>query len=166
MSSIVAWAEMLIKLVKIGGVVINIGRDQLIKKLNNIRENLEQFKEAAEQGDASKMRQLLEECRALSEDLERRMFKGLDDKTSKAVAKAVVKARSAKQSLTRAPASKTAPKAAARKAVENASYAKGDALAIAVTTNDQGSRQELIEEIDIAIGRLRGVSKSLASSKW
>jgi hypothetical protein len=158
MSAVIAWVDVIGKTIKVAGVVANIGRNQLIKKLDDIRKNLEQFKAAAEKDDASAMRQLLEECKALSGEFEQRLFKGLDDKTNRSIERAIGKARAAKSSLTRK------REASPNRVVQAAAKEKGDELAGAMT-DGESSRQQLILDMDTAIGRLRGISKSLESSR-
>ena len=155
MGAISAMADAWIKVAKTARMVANLGAPQLIKQLDALRSNLEQFKEAARKNDTSKMRQLLAECEEESKFLEKRLFKKLDDKTHKALNRTVRRARSAKSKM----AKKVRPHHELRKALK----AKSAKLASELDVHDEASRQELLDEIDIAIGKLKGISISLAS---
>jgi hypothetical protein len=96
------FVEILHKVASRQGLVRNIGRPQLIKQIDAIRENLEQFKKAFEKHDESAMRVLLAECEALSDALEKRLFKGLDAETSKSLETTVRSMRVGKGGLVRA----------------------------------------------------------------
>jgi hypothetical protein len=158
MSAISSFVDVLDKVAKTARLVANIGRPQLIKQLDALRLNLEQFKEAAREDDISKMRQLLAECEAESELLEKRLFKNLDDTTDRSLNRTIRRARISKMAITRR--SKQAP---THRTIRKALNAKSAKLASTIATGDEGNRQKLLAEIDTAIGRLRGISKSLKS---
>jgi|HubBroStandDraft_6_1064221.scaffolds.fasta_scaffold494779_1 hypothetical protein len=144
---------------KTARLVANIGRPQLIKQLDVLRLNLEQFKEAAREDDVPKMHQLLAECEEASKSLENRLFKNLDDKTNKRLNKTIRRARMMKSRMTR----RTRAPTPAYRTIQRALNAKSAQLAGAIASNDESSRQKLLTEIDTAIGRLLGISKSLES---
>jgi hypothetical protein len=68
-------------------------------RVDAIRSNLEQFKGALRRDDLSRMQQLLAECEAESDLLEKRLLKGIDDETSEALHSSVRRARAAKAGL-------------------------------------------------------------------
>ncbi|WP_334362683.1 hypothetical protein [Bradyrhizobium sp. AZCC 1578] len=160
MNPISALVDILAKLAKMGRVVANIGPSQLIKQLNALRSNLEQFKEAIREDDVSKMQQLLAECEAESDLLEKRLFKGLDDRTNKSLSSTIRRARASKKAITKKRQQTPSPQK-----IRTALKAKRAELASTIATRDETHRQELVEEIDKAIGKLRGISKSLESFK-
>lgn len=165
MNPISAFVDLLAKLAKMTRVVANIGPTQLIKQLDAIRQNLEQFKDALRRDDLSKMQQLLAECEAESDLLEKRLFKGLDDETSEALHSSVRRARAAKTGLAKHRKQVPKKQAPISAKVRTALKAKRAKLASTITSRDETDRDELVEEIDKAIGKLRGISKSLESFK-
>ena len=129
MNSITAWVDVLGTVIKTALRVVNISRDQVIGKLTAIRENLEQFKEAADRNDASKMRQLLESCKAQSEELEKGIFQVLDDKANASVKNAIKRARIAKSKVVKKSEIPTKKQlASSKEAVQAAAKAKSAGL--------------------------------------
>lgn len=160
MGAIDSWVSLIEKIVGGGRSVANAGRSQLVKQLNSICLNLEQFQEAARKDDVSEMRKLLAECKAESEMLENRLFKALDSKTSKSLDRTIKRARSAKSGIAKRRITKTAP-VPSQRTVRRTFSAKTTELAKTIDSENEIGRQNLIAEIDTAIGRLRGISKSL-----
>jgi hypothetical protein len=151
-----SWVSVIEKVIGGGRFVANIGRSQLIKQLDSIRLNLEQFQEAARKDDVSEMRKLLAECKVESEMLEKRLFTVLDSKASKRLERAIKSAPSAKSGLMKKSA--TSP---SQRTIRRTFTAKSAELAKAIDSDNEESRQKLIAEIDTAIGQLRGIAKSL-----
>jgi hypothetical protein len=106
------------------------------------------------------MHDLLAECEVESEMLEKRLFKALDAKTSKKLRRTVRRARSVKGRMT---ARKRAPR---NTTIKKALHTKTAHFASTIEADDTESRQTLLLEIDDAIGRLRGLQKSLESSLY
>jgi hypothetical protein len=165
--SITDWVNIIGKTIEGAVGIVNLSRNQVARKLTAIRENLEQFKEAAANDDASKMRQLLESCKVQSEELEKRVFKGLDDKANKAVRTAIKKARISKSGIVRRSETPSRKRvAASKKVLRVAAQAKSAGLASALDGDDKASRKKLMKDIDTAIGKLQGICISLETSKW
>jgi hypothetical protein len=158
-----SWVSIIEKIIGGGRFVANIGRSQLIKQLDSIRLNLEQFQEAARKNDVSEMRKLLAECKAESEMLEKRLFKTLDSQTSKSLDKTIKRARIAKSSITRKSAPRMSAPSPSQRAIRRTLTAKSAELAKTIDSDNEESRQKLISEIDTAIGRLRGIARSLGN---
>jgi hypothetical protein len=154
MSAISSFVDALGALANTARVVANIGRPQLIKQLDVIRLTLEQFRQAADEDDVSKLRQLLEECETESNALEKRLFGGIDADTNKILSETLQRALHAKASITAKPPS-------ARRTIRKTFDAKRAKLAETITTRNEREREELLAEIDRAIGKLRGISKSV-----
>ena len=150
----------------------NTPRTQLIKQLDALVLNLEQFRDAARTDDVSKMRELVAECAAETRMLEQRVFMGLDEKTSESLRQRLKRAHHAK-----AKRAKLGRQAQARRrvAAKRAKLAQANLkaklklkrtkLADAIAADDKRKREKLIAEIDTAIGELRGIAKSLDSFK-
>jgi hypothetical protein len=153
-----SFVDLLEKVLKMGRVVANIGAPQLIKQLDAIRSNLEQFKKAASEDDTAKMRQLLSECEVECDSLKTRLFKGLDDKTNKSLDASIQKARKKKRAIMT-----VREQAPTKQEIRKALKAKSEKMANTISTKK--GRQELVVELDDAIGKLRGISKSLESFK-
>lgn len=156
MGAIATFVEMIDKYVGTARYVANIGKPQLIKQLEDLRINLENFKAAARRNDKSAMRQLLGECDMESKMLEKRLFKGLDTEMTHMLARTVKRAHAAKTGHV-----STVARPVSKKAIRETLSAKRAELAKTMNARKEESRQRLIEELDAAIGRLRGISKSL-----
>jgi hypothetical protein len=172
MGAISSFVEVLSKVLGTARIVANIGRPQLVKQLNALCLNLEQFRQALRIDDVSKMRELSAECEAESEMLERRLFKALDNEINASLIKRVRRVRASKMAMTRSISSKvaTAKKQAEkreqsknRQELKKAVKAKKASLLSAISTHDDTERDELLAEIESAIGTLRGLAKSLDS---
>jgi hypothetical protein len=166
MSAMGQFLDVIERLARTGRSVANIGKPQLIKQLDAVRANLQSFKEAAVRNEKSEMRVLLAECEAESKMLEKRLFKGLDAEMSKILKRDVGRARRAKMRMHRSGTrtkSLTKRKAirSTKKTIQETFAAKGAELAKTMNSRKEENRQRLIAEIDTAIGRLRGISKSL-----
>jgi hypothetical protein len=118
------------------------------------------------------MRELLAECEAESEMLESRLFKALDNQINASLIKRVRRVRASKKAMTRSISFKvaTAKKQAEkreqsknRQELKKAVKAKKETMASAISTHDDTKRDELLAEIESAIGTLRGLAKSLDS---
>ena len=156
MSALGEFVDMLEKMFRTGRYVANMGRPQLIRQLDTLRVNLENFKVAAGKKDKSEMRQLLAECDAASRMLEGRLFQGLDPNMNDMLNKAVKRAHAAKTGHVR-----NVERAPTKKAIRETVAAKSAELAKTMNSRKEENRQRLIAEIDTAIGRLRGLSRSL-----
>jgi hypothetical protein len=177
MGAFSSFVETLAAIAKTALYVQNLGAPQLIKQLDSLQSNLEQYKQAVLVDDTSKMRQLLEECDAESMLLEKRLFKALDEEVHNSLHMAVNRARTAKRSMLRSAAQRKAA-AARRKAeatrrkaaitgaasVQKSLNAKRAKLAGTINASNEKQRQKLLLELDAAIGRLSGISKSLSNS--
>lgn len=105
------------------------------------------------------MWQLLGECDMESKMLEKRLFKGLDAEMSRMLSRTVKRAHAAKTGHVKKAAR---PKqAVSKKEIRETFSAKTAKLAKTMNARKEENRQHLIEELDAAIGRLRGIAKSL-----